>query len=47
MEKLDRETVVEMIDQIIVYEGNRIKIRYNFGDELGHLFPGVSYGGID
>jgi site-specific DNA recombinase len=47
VEKLDRETVVEMIDQIIVYEGNRIKIRYNFGDELGRLFPSVSYGGID
>lgn len=30
IEKLDRNIVVEMIDEIIVYENRKIKIRYNF-----------------
>lgn len=39
--QLDRDIVVEMIDEIIVYENRKIKIRYNFGDELEHLFSSV------
>ena len=30
IEKLDRDMIVEMIDQIVVYENRKIKIRYNF-----------------
>lgn len=38
VEKLDRDMVVEMIHEIQVYEDHRIKITYNFSDELVHLF---------
>lgn len=38
IEALNREIVVEMIDHIIVYENRKIKICYNFGNELEHLF---------
>ena len=38
IEKLDREVIVEMVDQIVVYENHKIKIKYNFGNELEHLF---------
>ena len=38
IEKLDREVIVEMVDQIVVYENRKIKISYNFGNELEHLF---------
>lgn len=41
IEELDRDIVVEMIDQITVYENRKIKIRYNFGNELEHLFSNV------
>ena len=41
IEKLDRDMIVEMIDQIVVYENRKIKIRYNFGNELEHLFSNV------
>lgn len=41
IEELDRDIVVEMIDEIIVYENRKIKIRYNFGNELEHLFSSV------
>ena len=41
IEELDRYIVVEMIDEITVYENRKIKIRYNFGDELEHLFSNV------
>lgn len=41
IEELDRDIVVEMIDEITVYEIRKIKIRYNFGDELEHLFSNV------
>lgn len=41
IEELDRDIVVEMIDEITVYENRKIKIRYNFGDELEHLFSNV------
>ena len=41
IEKLDRDMIVEMIDQIVVYENRKIKIRYNFGNELEHLFSSV------
>lgn len=41
IEKLDREIVVEMIDQITVYENHKLKISYNFGNELEHLFSSV------
>lgn len=34
MECLERETVVEMISMIYVYENNTIKIVYNFSDKL-------------
>lgn len=43
IEKLDREIIVEMIDQIIVYENRKIKICYNFGSELEDLFSNVYY----
>lgn len=39
IEKLDRDIVVEMIDEIRVYENMRIVIRYNFSDEFENLFP--------
>ena len=38
---LDRDIVVEMISEIKVYENRKIKIIYNFGNELEHLFSGV------
>ena len=41
IEELDRDIVVEMIDEIIVYENRKIKIRYNFGNELEHLFSSI------
>lgn len=34
LEHLDRETVVEMISMIYVYENKTVKIVYNFSDEL-------------
>lgn len=37
IEELDREIVLEMIDQITVYENRRLKIRYNFSNELEYL----------
>ena len=37
LEHLDRETVVEMISMIYIYENNQIKIVYNFSDELEAL----------
>lgn len=41
IEELDRDIIVEMIDEIIVYENRKIKIRYNFGNELEHLFSSI------
>lgn len=41
MEAMDREIVVEMISEIKVYENRKIKITYNFGNELEHLFSSV------
>lgn len=41
IESLDRDIVVEMIHQIFVYESKKIKIIYNFSDELEHLFTSV------
>lgn len=38
IEKLDRDTVVEMIDSITVYEDKRINIVYNFSNDLELLF---------
>ncbi|RDU22296.1 resolvase [Anaerosacchariphilus polymeriproducens] len=32
--ELDRELIIDMIDKIFVYEGNRIKIIYNFSLEI-------------
>lgn len=32
---------MEMIDQITVYENRKLKISYNFGNELEHLFSSV------
>ena len=41
VEKLDRNIVVEMINKIEVFENHRIKITYNFGNEMEHLFSKV------
>lgn len=41
IESLDREIVADMIHEIRVYENHRIKIVYNFSNELEHLFPSV------
>lgn len=41
VEKLDRDIIVEMIDRITVYENRRIKITYNFSDELENLFQTI------
>ena len=41
IESLDRDIVVEMISEIKVYENRKIKITYNFGNELEHLFSSV------
>ena len=41
IETLDRDIVVEMISEIKVYENRKIKITYNFGNELEHLFSSV------
>ena len=38
IENLDREVIVEMVDQIVVHENRKIKISYNFGNELENLF---------
>ena len=38
IEKLDRDIVVEMINEIKVYENHKIEITYNFSDELAALF---------
>ena len=38
LEELDRETVLDMIDKIVVYENNEIEIVYKFSDELDYLF---------
>ena len=42
IEKLDRNIIIEMIDEIIVYENRKIKIRYNFSNELEALFSSAS-----
>lgn len=41
IEALDRDIVLEMISEIRVYENRKIKITYNFGNELEHLFSSV------
>ena len=41
IEELDREIIVEMIDRILVYENRKIKIFYNFGNELGSHFSDI------
>ena len=41
IETLDRDIVVEMISELKVYENRKIKITYNFGNELEHLFSSV------
>ena len=41
IEALDRDIVVEMISEIKVYENRKIKITYNFGNELEHLYSSV------
>lgn len=38
IEMLDRSIVIEMIDKIYVYEDRRIRIIYNFTDDLENLF---------
>lgn len=34
---LDRATLAETVDQILVFEGGRIEITYTFSDDLGIL----------
>lgn len=41
IEELDREIIVEMINEITVYENRKLKISYNFSNELEHLFSSV------
>lgn len=41
IEKLDRDIVVEMIHEIKVYENRKIRITYNFTNELETLFQTV------
>lgn len=41
IKSLDRDIVVEMIHHISVYEDKKIKISYNFSNELEHLFSSV------
>lgn len=41
IEALDRDIVVEMISEIQVYEKRKIKITYNFSNELEYLFSSV------
>lgn len=41
IDKLDRDILAEMVDSIIVYEEKRVKIVYNFSDELDALFKSV------
>lgn len=38
IDKLDRDIISQMIDEISIYEDNTIKITYNFSDELESLF---------
>ena len=38
LEELDRETVLDMIDKIVVSENNEIEIVYKFSDEFNYLF---------
>lgn len=38
VEVLDRETIVEMIDSILIYHDNRLEINYKFSKELEVLF---------
>lgn len=38
IDKLDRDILADMVDSIIVYEEKRVKIVYNFSDELDALF---------
>lgn len=46
IEYLDRTIVVEMIHEIKIYENHKIKIVYNFSEELNHLFAKVYDAGI-
>lgn len=41
IESLDRDIIVEMIHEIKVYENHKIKITYNFSNELESLFKTV------
>lgn len=38
LDELDRETVLDMIDKIVVSENNEIEIVYKFSDEFNYLF---------
>lgn len=42
IESLDRSIIAEVIDEIIVYEGRKIKIRYRFSDDTGQLLAKIS-----
>ena len=47
IKELDRDIIVEMIDQITVYENRKIKISYNFSNELERLFSSVYIGDVE
>lgn len=41
IDNLDREIIVEMLQQITVYENHCIKISYNFSGDLKHIFSSM------
>lgn len=41
IDRLDRETVIEIIHEIIVYENQKVEIIYNFSDKLEDFMNGV------
>ena len=41
IEELDRDIIVEMIDQITVYENRKLKNLIQLRNELEHLFSSV------
>ncbi|MDD6618329.1 MAG: hypothetical protein PUF14_07015 [Clostridiales bacterium] len=37
-QQLNRSIIVEMVQEILIYENHRIRIRYRFSDEAKNLF---------
>ena len=42
IDRLDRGIIAEVIDEIIVYEDRRLKIRYRFSEDSGQLLEKIS-----